>query len=327
MQDSGSDMDWETFETDLSGIDIENNTYRISTDQSIEPLAASIGAVGLLSPPFLFRKSDSEYIIISGFQRVAACLHLGHPSIRVRLVNPDAPLERLAEMAICENSSQRPLNLVETSRSLNLLARYVDDQTKLEQGFQRLGLPDHSSMRDKIMRICGMPIAIQDGILEGVISLNTALQLDDLDAETGLHLTDIFRNLHLSHSKQREILTNLIEVALRDKVPAVTLLHDILFQALLSDPETNLPQKANNVRNYFRSKRFPHLTLTEETFRKESKKLSLGNKVRLQAPAGFESQEYVFTVSIKNLYDLDASINILQNAMDNPALKKILSRN
>ena len=320
-------MDWDTLEIDLSNIDIENSTYRITTEPSIEPLVASIGVLGLLNPPFLFRKSDSKYIIISGFQRVAACQHLGHPSIRGRLINPDIPLERLAEMAICENSSQRPLNLVETSRSLNLLTRYVDDRTKLEQCFQRLGLPNHSSMRDKIMRICEMPIAIQDGILEGAISLNTALQLDDLDAETGLSLTDIFRNLHLSHSKQREILTNLIEVALRDKVTAATILHETVFQTLLSDPETSLPQKANNVRNYLRSKRFPRLTLAEETFRKETKKLSLGDKVRLQAPAGFESPEYVFAVSIKKLYDLDASINILQNAMNNPALKKILSRN
>lgn len=320
-------MDWVTLEIGLSGIDIENNTYRITTDQSIEPLAASIGSVGLLNPPFLFRKSDQETIIISGFKRVAACLYLGHASICARLINPDIPLERLAEMAICENSFQRSFNPVETSRSLNLLARYVDDRTKLEQSCQRLGLPDHSSMRDKIMRVCGMPVVIQDGILEGGISLNTALQLDDLDPETGLCLTDIFRTHHLSHSKQREILTNLIEVALRDKVPTVTLLHDTLFQALLSDPDTSPPQKANNVRHYFRSKRFPRLTLTEETFRKESKKLSLGNKVRLQAPANFESQEYVFTVSIKKLLDLDANIKILQNAMHNPALKKILSRN
>ena len=76
------------------------------------------------------------------------------------------------------------------------------------------------------MRICRMPIALQEGILESAISLNTALQLDDLDTETGLQLADIFRNLHLSHSKQREILINLMEVALRDKVTPGSLLHD-----------------------------------------------------------------------------------------------------
>lgn len=319
-------MDWNTIVTDLSGIDTDDTTYRITTDQTIEPLAESIRSVGLLTPPFIFRKSDQKSMVVSGFRRVAACQHLGLASMRVRLLNPGISPERLAEIAICENSSQRPLNPVEMSRSLHLLTPYGGDRRKLEQACQHLGLPDHSSMRDKIMRICRMPIALQESILENAISLTTALQLDDLDTETGLQLADIFRNLHLSHSKQREILISLMEVALRDKVTPGSLLHNPSFQVLLSDPDKSLPQKANAVRHYFRSKRFPHLTLTEETFRKESKKLSLGDKVQLQAPAGFESQEYFFTMRIKNLSDLDANITILKNALDNPALKKILSR-
>jgi len=318
-------MDWETADTDLGGIDIENSTYRITTDQFIEPLVASIEGVGLLNPPFLL-PTGGRYTIVSGFRRVAAYLQLGHIDIPARVLKPEIPGPLVAKIAICENSSERPLNLVETSRSLHLLARHVEDPLKLEQACRRLGLPDHPSMRKKIMRVCRMPVSIQEGIIEDVISLNTALMLDDLGTVAGLILADIFRNLHLSYSKQREILTHLVEITRRDKISPGTFLEDAQLHALLCDPETSSAQKGNMLRHHFRSHRFPFLTLAQESFLKESRKLSLGDNIRLRAPSGFESPEYVFTIGIKNLSDLETGIKVLQTALHNPALKNILTR-
>lgn len=318
-------MDWRTFETDLSCIDTENSTYRISTDNSIEPLAASIGAVGLLTAPLIVAAGDRNYVVVSGFKRVAACRHIGHATIRARLLNPDILPERLAEMAICDNACQRPLNVLETSRALNLLVRHIKDPVELDRTCRRLGLPEHPSMRGKIMRVCRMPVDIQKGVLDGAISLNTALELDDMDREAGLPLSGMFNELQLSHSKQREIITNLVEVSRRDKVSIGSLLGDALFQVLVSDPDTNRTQKAGAMRQYFRKKRFPFLSATEERFQKESRKLPLGNNVRLQAPQGFESSGYVFTVSVKNISELEACIKTLQDTLENPALKNILA--
>lgn len=319
-------MDWDTFDTDLGGIDIANNTYRITTDQSIEPLIASIGALGLLHPIFIFPTGNRKWIVVSGFKRLAACQHLGYATIQAHRLKADTPPERVAEIAICDNASQRALNLVESSRALTLLAEHVQDSSIREQIRRRLGLPDHPSMRHKMMRLCQMPDTIQEGILQDEISLNTALMLDDLGTETGVMLAQIFRDLHLSHSKQREILTNLDEVARRDKITPEALLADAPFHDLLSDTDTSRAQKANLVRHHFKSKRFPRLTLAEETFQKEAKKLSLGDNLELKAPSGFESREYLFTVKVKNLSDLAASIKTLKKALDNPALDTILTR-
>lgn len=325
MQDSGGDMDWEAFDIDLNDIDVNNSTYRITTDQTIEPLIVSIGAIGLLNPPFIFPAAHRKYMVISGFKRVAACRHLGYASIRTHLLNPDITPDRLAELAICDNASQRPLNLVESSRALTLLAGHVQDSSTLEQITRRLGLPVHASIRDKIMRLCRMPDTIQEGILEEGISLNTALMLDDLGTENGVMLAEIFRDLHLSHSKQREILIHLDDIARRDGIGTDALLKDTQLQTLLSDPDTNHVRKAKLVRQFVRSKRFPVLTHTEETFQKESKKLSLGNNLRFSAPSSFESREYVFTMGVKSLENLESGIKNLQNALNNPALQKILA--
>jgi len=318
-------MDWDTLDTDLSGIDTANDTYRITTDQFIEPLIASIGALGLLNPIFILPTENRKYMVVSGFKRVAACTQLGHATIRAHLLKPDTSPARLAEIAICDNASQRPLNLVESSRALTLLAGNVQDSSLLEQITRRLGLPEHASMRDKIMRLCQMPDAIQEGILEEGISLNTALMLDDLVMETSVILAELFRDLHLSHSKQREILIHLDDIARRDGIGIDALLKDTQLQTVLCDPDTNRVQKAKLVRQFVRSKRFPFLTHTEETFQKETKKLSLGNNIRFVAPSSFESREYVFTIGIKSLEDLESGIKSLQNTLNNPALQTILA--
>jgi ParB family chromosome partitioning protein len=318
-------MEWVTYDTDLDGIDVANDTYRITTDQSIEPLTASIGALGLLHPIVVFPTAKRKYIIVSGFKRVAACRRLGNVTIRAHRLTSDTPPERLAEIAICDNASQRPLNLVESSRALTLLAGQVRDSSIREQITRRLGLPEHAAVRDRIMRLCRMPDTIQAGILEAGISLNTALMLDDLGTANGVILAQIFSDLHLSHSKQREILIHLDDIARRDGMGMDVLLMDAELQALLSDPDTNHVQKAKRVRQFIRAKRFPLLTRTEETFQKESKKLSLGNNIRLSAPSSFESREYVFTMSVNRLEDLESAIKHLQNTLHNPALQTILS--
>ena len=174
------------------------------------------------------------------------------------------------------------------------------------------------------MPVCRLPAAIQEGILEERISTDTALALNNLGLETGVLLAESFRNLQLSHSKQREIILNINDISRRDGIDAGVLLRDTALQALLSDPETDHVQKANSLRNHFRSKRYPSLTHFEETFKKETKQLSLGKHIRLKAPQAFESGEYAFTISIKSIEDLENSIKSLQNTAKNPALQNIL---
>ena len=51
-------------------------TYRITTARKIDTLQASIAAVGLVNTPILAQR-NADYVIVSGFRRVAACNRLG----------------------------------------------------------------------------------------------------------------------------------------------------------------------------------------------------------------------------------------------------------
>jgi len=314
----------ETIVTDLSSIDADDDTYRITTEHLIEPLAASIDVTGLLNPPFLLPKNNRRYIIVSGFRRVAACRRLSKKTIHARLIEHDAPSQYPAEIAIAENALQRPLNLVEVSRSLNLLRRNIQNNREVSRVAHSLGLPTNPVLSQKIERICCLPFSMQNGILEGIISLKTVMELDRFEEMTAIMLSKLFSNLLLSQNKQREIITNVKEIALREGITVATLLREPELQNLLSNQELDRTQKAKQLRNYLKVRRYPNLTLAEKHYRENIKKLSLGESIQLQPPANFESREFVFHLRFKNMPELKSCIKTLQSTINNPSLNKIL---
>lgn len=319
-------MDWEALQVDLAGIDAEDRTYRISTDASIEPLAAAIGTTGLLNPPFLYPNNNRQFTVVAGFRRIAACRHLEMQRIRARLIKPSTPGHRLVAIAIGDNAFQRSLNLVEVSRSLGLLRRHVQDPGEMERIARNLGLPANPAMAEKIAGICRMPASIQDGIVQGVIPLNTAIELSRLEKDAAFILSNLFRELRLSHSKQREVATNVREVAFREGSRPADILREPQLQALMDDPQLDRVQKSNQIRAYVKSRRYPQLTLSEKRFHEDAQKLLLGEYIKLKPPANFESREYNFNLRIKNVTELATCVKTLQNTLANPALKRILER-
>ncbi|MCG6912253.1 MAG: ParB N-terminal domain-containing protein [Deltaproteobacteria bacterium] len=319
-------MDWKTIDADLACIDVRDSTYRITTARKIEPLAASIGVTGLLNAPLIAPSGRERYIVVAGFRRVEACRLLKMQRIAARCMHADTPPGRLAEIAVADNTGQRPLNLVESSRALRLLRHHIQDERRFGEVCRKLGLPMNPSMAAKVAGICQMADPIQEAVLKGVVTLTCALELDSLGRDTGATLATLFVDLHCSQSTQREILANLREISARDDIDVYGLLQDPRLQELItaSDEDRNL--RLQKVRNHFRTKRYPRLSLAEKQFLETTRTLSLGDNIRLQAPAGFESGEYLFKLRVSTMADMRACIGSLERTLENPSLKKILKQ-
>ena len=147
----------------LAQIDEKDKTYCITTRKQLADLLDSIPSLGLLHAPMLI-KHFSGYIIVCGFRRIAACRQLGWKSITARIQDANANPFKIAQLAIADNALQRPLNLVETSRALNLLTATSPDQRQLMNAILLLGLPPSASVALKVQQICRLPQPIQDGI-------------------------------------------------------------------------------------------------------------------------------------------------------------------
>ncbi len=309
----------------LTEINAKDATFRITTRRKAEELLDTIQAIGLLHPPVLIEDS-SGYRIVCGFRRIAACRQLGWKRIAARIYKANTDRFELAQLAIADNALQRPLNLVETSRALNLLTETSPDQQQLRKAALSLGLPISPSIVPKIQEICRLPSAIQDGVLSDTINLAMALELGKLDAAAAAALVGLFSQLKVGLNKQRELLLLLTEIAIREDISTHQLIAEKPVRDILQNTDSDRAIQRQNIRSYLRRRRYPAISKAEADYQKRVRQLNLGNHIQLVPPKDFEGTTYAMILHFKNQQELKDRKEKIEKMLEHPALGKILKR-
>jgi len=221
---------------------------------------------------------------------------------------------------------ERSLNLVEQSRALCLLSKSCPDEGRLHKSAAALGLTTNPAMIKKLMAIETLAPVIVHEILSGTLTLSMALELGQLDPSTGESFATLFRDLKLSLSKQREILTLVAEIAKREDLPMQAILSANTVSGTHLSRDLDRTQKTQTIRNYLRRRRFPVLARWQALYESHRKTLELGSHVKIQPPRDFEGSAYTLTMSIKNLSDLEDRIDTLDKLRRNPFMKILLDK-
>jgi hypothetical protein len=307
----------------LSCIDSEDDTFRITTREDVKDLTDSIAYVGLINPP-LFIEKNSVFTIVCGFRRVEAYRCLGRHDIEARVAGADIKKLECVRYAITDNASQRPLNLVETYRSIAMLAEFYNDIDVLAKEAALLGLPENPSLIKKIKRLAGLLLPVQNLMLSSTISLNVALEMSELEEDVQIGFAKLFEVLKLSMNKQREMITFFKEIALREDKSIPQLFNDHGFKKILYRHDLDRVQKTQKIRSYLKKWRFPALVKAEKDFETYVKELKLGDKVQFIPPNNFEGTTYTLNLYFNNLFELTDHWKTLNRMIENRVLKKIL---
>jgi len=309
----------------LGSVDADDHTYRITTETGTEDIARSIRNVGLMCPPLLIGKG-SGFIIVCGFRRIFACLSMGWSDIEAGILDADTQKSDCAELAVTDNVSQRPLNLIETSRAFHLLSGFSENDRELADAVSALGFSESPSVVSKIKKLCQLPESFQKGVLSNTIAMPVALELGKLGQNTGLALADMFNDLRLSLNKQREILMLLTEIARREDRSIPEMLGEDELGRILNDENTDRNRKAQQLRACLKARRFPAITRAEKIFERHTRELCLGAGLKLIPPPHFEGTVYTLHLHFQNHTELKARTTTLDRIIHHPALEKILNR-
>jgi ParB family transcriptional regulator, chromosome partitioning protein len=317
-------MIWKEEIIRLSSIDIEDHTFRITTDEKIESLSISIKNAGLINPPIIIGKK-SKYSVVSGFRRIRSAEKLGWKEFPARVLDPETGRFECAKLAVTDNLLQRPLNLIETSRCYRLLSEFLGKEELLREA-SVMGLSENPGLIEKTMRLSGLPPFIQNCVISETISLGMALQLGELDFETGIAFAQIFDKLKPSLNKQREIFSLSCEIALRENIPVLILMKEDNFRNIISDENSDRNKKIRELRHFLKKRRFPNILTAEQGFEKKVKKLGLTEGIKLIPPAGFEGNTFILSMEFKKASEFDEQVECLKRVIDNPLLAEILSK-
>ena len=207
----------------LSEVDTSDHSFRITTQEEVDDLMDSIRHVGLLNLPLLLEKK-SRYIILCGFRRIEACRRLDRLGVKARILDSDTKKLECARYAVTDNAFQRPLNLIEKSRSIRMLSNLFTDNRRLSEEMSLLGVPCHESTIKRIKDICFFSKPLQNSMLSESISMVTALEIHKMSKDVEDGFVNLFNFLKLSVNKQREIVTLIKEIALREDIPMARVL-------------------------------------------------------------------------------------------------------
>lgn len=306
----------------LAQINPHDHCFRITTARDKPDLVASVRKIGLLEPPAL-KAGASGLSIVSGFRRIHACRQLGLQSILVRILAQELePLDCL-RIAVTENASQRPLNLVETARAVQRFKQYCRQEGELKDELAILDLPTSRAMIDKLDRLGRLRPELQDAIVEGWIGLNVALNVGDLPRPDQVAVCALFASLRMSVSKQKEILTFAQDIAGRDRKRIGDVLQSRNMRAIIAADDLERNQKIAMIRRHLKQKRYPNLSKAEAQYREVIRALRLGAQMRIDPPAAFEGECYTLSLQFRNRHDLDNAYHKLGTLLEDAAIDSL----
>ena len=307
----------------LAEVDTCDHSFRITTQETVDDLMDSIGHVGLLNLPLLLEKK-TRYIVLCGFRRIEACRRLNRLDVKARILDSDTKKLECARYAVTDNAFQRPLNLIEKSRSIRMLSNFFSDPRRLSKEMSILGVPCHESIIPKIKEIGSFSKPLQNSILSESISLATALEIHKMSKDVKDGFVTLFNVLKLSVNKQREIVTLIKEISLREDISMAEILEGLYLKRILNDGDLDKNQKIRKIRSYLKKRRFPAITRAELAFEEHRQNLKLGAGIKLIPPENFESTTYFLNFSFKDLNELKDIKKNFDSLIENPSLKKIL---
>jgi len=308
----------------VSEIDTKDDTCRLSLRTDPDALVASIRAVGLINPPILRQRHDFRYQIVCGFRRVMACKALGWREINALALKGSPSEVDTLKLAILDNRSHRELNVVEQARGIQKLSLHLPSRNRLQMLSSLLGFPQSQKVFKKIDALSLLPEVIQAGIIDEIVSFEAAVDLSGFSHEDALSFFELFRVLKLSQNKQREVITLVQEIAIRENLKPVEVLQSKEVRAILDRPELNRNEKGAKVRVCLKRRRFPTLAKTEERFSKKLKALKLNEHIHMTAPTYFEGGPHTLRMTFKSMEDFDVRRKALDTMAKNPAFKRLL---
>ena len=308
----------------ISEIDTRDDTCSLSLRTDPDALVAPIRAVGLINPPVLRQRQDFKYQIVCGFRRVMACKTLGWHEIKVRVLLGDLSELDLLKLAIRDNRSHRPLNVIEQAQGIEKLSPHIPFRNRLQMLSSLLGFPQNQKVFEKIEALSRLPEAVQAGVTDEIVSFEAAVDLSEFSHEDALSFFDLFKGLKLSQNKQREIIILVQEIAIREDLKPGEVLQFKEIRTILDRPELNRNEKGSKVRAYLKRRRFPTLTRAEERFSKELKGLKLNERIHLTPPPYFEGGSYTLRMTFRSMKDFDERRKTLDAMAKNPALRRLL---
>jgi ParB family chromosome partitioning protein len=190
--------------------------------ESLQELAASIKAQGIMQPILVRQLADSSYEIIAGERRwrAAQLAGLAHVPVLVRSVPDNAALA----MALIENIQRENLNPLEEAVGIQRLI----DEFKMTHQVAAEAVGRSRSAASNLLRLLKLPQAIQGMLMENKIDMGHARALLGLEGANQVTAANKICIEKLSVREAEKLVQNILNPKKKSQQSTVTQDRDVL---------------------------------------------------------------------------------------------------
>ncbi|NWF93982.1 MAG: ParB N-terminal domain-containing protein [Syntrophaceae bacterium] len=276
----------------LEQIDLSDETFSVNFMPDLKRLRSSIEEVGLIQP-VLLRERPNGYQIVCGFRRVSIFRDLGRPEIEAGILKEKERDDlNLFSISLHENLTSRGFNTVEKAIALaKLVQQFQVDPVVVTRTFLPLfSLEPHGKILGTYLSLAEMEDEVKRYVLKEEVSRFNIRILSSFGSEGRKALLPLLASLKLGENRLREMLTLLEEISLRDRIEVKDILHRPEMETLLAEKELTPSQRAERVKKFLLSLRYPRMREIEENFENRRKRLDLPSAVSIRHVPFFEGK-------------------------------------
>lgn len=299
-------------EIPLAAVDLEDHPFAVASGD-VTLVAASLEAVGLLSPPWLRARSDGRWQAVTGCKRLKAAAALGWQAVPAQLLTPDTPDSRCLLISLHDNASNRGFTLWEQIFYASRLSSYWERQTVVQQFLPLLGLPPARKYLDRLLAAAGLEEAWQPLLGQQKLALTAAARLAAWPPADRLAALPFFQVLPFSQSKQEELVEWLELLSRREGVAIADILGRPELASCLADPAQPRQEQAAALRGRLRAWVSPRLSAAREAWEKGLARSGLKHhpRLRLTPPPVFEGSDFHLEIKFRDGAELRQTLKEL----------------
>ena len=288
----------------ISDIDLKPGPFCMSFHFNLEPLKASIEKFGVINPPYLFRNSDSNFLIVAGYQRIMAVKELRWHDIVCRVLPDSFSMLDALLFNLNDNLIHRQLNNIEKGMVLQRLTRFITAEEIVTNFMPILYIPSNKQQLALFLGLEDLEERIKTSVAMEQLSIRVTGLLRYFEKSDRLAINDLFTTLKWSFNQQWEIIQWIKEIASRVGCPMKEIIESKDIKEVLNNTTINKPQKAKAIVKLMKYMRFPTLSKAEKSFNKNISNLSLPSGVKIIPPPFFEGADYKLEVKFRKGEDL-----------------------
>lgn len=267
-----------------------------------EALSSSFSQVGILHPPILLEKNESNFEIVCGFKRLLfACSQPKLATLPCYILEKDTQPATLLDIILTDQGGTTPLSLAEKARFCEIGTLHLQHQVLIDMFFDRLMLDKRASTFTQLAEILKQDSLLLSAIHKGTLQEKVVAELLKLPLRNDrITVVKLFQQLRMGDGKQRKFLPLLRDLAVRENLTITALLGIGAIREIVEHPEMNNPQKILHLSTFLLHRLNPLSVSAEQEFTSSVNALRLPENCTITHSPSFEKDEVTLSVTFKD---------------------------